>query len=103
MSRRMQPASIFERVWFSFSQARRRRGEPRYVVYGVRHCQQDLAAGVHGEFPTEDAAYNWLMKLVLKYGTTRLDVVVVKLMFGEDVNGERSIIRRIGNGKGWWE
>jgi hypothetical protein len=60
-------------------------------------------APVHAEkLEARDLAIAFVMKLYMQYGET-MDVVVVELLNGMDVNGERKVIHRIGQGKSWWE
>lgn len=80
-------------------------GSPRWTVYGRRrHSERgrELTAGVHKEgFTSEDDAVAWLMQVVLRY--LLVDAVVVRLDNGRDVNGERHVVKRVGQGKAWFE
>lgn len=83
----------------------------RWTVYGRRlnvNRTNDLGVSVyvplHKEgFTSLGDATLWLMDEVLKHGASEMDVVIVHLMNGVDVNGEREVVRRIGNGRAWWE
>lgn len=83
---------------------------PSWTIYGRRRAGvsrfdgRPLYAAVHGDgFQSEADATLWLMDQVLEHGAGTMNVVVVRLDNGRDRNGERHVIRRIGDGKAWWE
>lgn len=85
---------------------RRPSGSPTWTVYGWRPHGLDftgkvLKAGVHKERCTSEAdAVSWLMRVVLKHGVVH--AVVVKLDHGNDVDGERHVVYRVGDGQPWY-
>lgn len=76
-----------------------------WVVYGARShpTRPPTTAGVHAKFNSEDEAVAWLMSVILKYGHGHVKAVVVRLKAGDDRNGFHEIVRRVNDGKGWWE
>lgn len=90
---------------------------PKWTVYGRRKVlpqkgfawrpkpgSNDVYAPLHKEgFTSEADATLFLMDTVMQYGATEVDAVIVRLDNGEDRNGERQVVRRVGEGKAWWE
>lgn len=83
---------------------------PSWTVYGRRRTGRISAdgkvitAGVHADrLATRDEAVSWLMTQCMNHGPHNIDAVVVKLDHGADVNGERHVIERVGQGRAWWE
>jgi hypothetical protein len=75
------------------------------AVVGIR--TPGVVEGVHADFDTYEAAYEayFSTKALIRQarvGTT-LHAVIVKLINGRDLNGEREVVFRIGDGKAWWE
>lgn len=82
--------------------------KPRFIVYGTRtlnHIMQaGPTAGVHSEHDTLDAAKGWLVKQVFQYSPAVITAVIVRLLYGEDRNGEREVVHRTNDqAKAWWE
>lgn len=83
-----------------------------YTVYGRRQFTKDpdnngprpwSKSLTQEGFTTMADAILALMDVVLKYGPTNIEAVIVRLDNGVDVNGERHVVRRLGEGKAWWE
>lgn len=89
-----------------------------YIIYGrrcIRPPENDGGFGplsrrrgsyeaLHKEgLWSQAAAHLWLMDHILEKGASQIDAVIVRLDNGVDVNGERHVVRRIGEGKAWWE
>lgn len=54
-------------------------------------------------FLTFEAAVVHIMKEVLEAGPERLTGCIVKLDHGRDLNGERHVVKRVNDGRSWWE
>jgi hypothetical protein len=87
---------------------------PTFTVYGRRllghhtgiwdGLRKPTYASLTKEgLPSQADAQLWLMNHMLKRGATSIDAVIVRLDNGVDVNGERHVVKRIGEGKAWWE
>lgn len=75
-----------------------------FTVYGYRRISPRRSASMHREgLKTFEDAMVWIMDHVMEHGPSEVHAVVVKLDKGVDKNGERHVVRRIGEGKAWWE
>jgi hypothetical protein len=89
---------------------RYRTGKPTFTVYGRRQIGKSESTGrsIYTSLTKEGlwsqaAAQLWLMDHILEKGASQIDAVIVRLDHGVDVNGERHVVKRIGEGKAWWE
>ena len=77
----------------------------KWTVYGRKQAdvrKRVVTAGVHADrLDTLAAADAFLTQQIMLGGY--VEAVIVELLYGEDKPHERRVIRRVNEGKAWWE
>lgn len=75
----------------------------KWVIYGVFEDASGHRRAITDETITSEEEAN--VKLVTYYMTKgrALQAVLIRLDYGRDVNGQRHVLRRAGEGRAWWE
>jgi len=80
-----------------------------WTVYG--RVKRGLSAVGSVEFrglhldraPSLEMANSFVQEAIDEYGEGAVDCVIVHLVTGTDAPGTRRVVRRVSNGRAWWE
>lgn len=83
--------------------------DDRWTVYGRAKAGLDMLGivqfrGVHlDRAPSLEMANSFVEDAIKRYGQACVTCVIVELRHGVDHSSTRRVIRRVGEGRAWWE